>query len=176
MLALLTLSHMALAAPEPVTGPRFDDDFVEDVNRKWRGLGIGYDNGLWGSHFAQSLKFDIPFGPKVGQFWGLRLKGQQLHALPGSDVWLMGGGGEIFGRGPVVHGIVRTYGGGGAWVMSDLDGETAVSVGGHFGVETYFHRRGSLHIEIGGQSGAFSSDQGASVVAGTTFYLGDLGG
>ena len=80
----------ALSAPDPVA-PVLDQDFVERVNRNWRGLGIGYDNGLWGSSaagsaFAQGIKVDIPFGPRVGQFVGVRVRALVAHGEPWTAV------------------------------------------------------------------------------------------
>jgi hypothetical protein len=187
----------ALSAPEPVA-PVLDQDFVEKVNRNWRGLGLGYDNGLWGDSFAQGIKVDIPFGPKIGQFAGVRLRGVVAHGDPPPAYQLLNDpstgpdrvrplyltGGELFGRGPVWGGIVRAYGGGGAYYGStqvwshDLYVHvTGAVVGGHFGVEAILWKRGSFTLEVGGQSGLDGLPQGsgASVMGGIMVYLGDLG-
>jgi hypothetical protein len=185
-----------VAAADPVA-PLFDQDFVEKVNRNWRGLGIGYDNGLWGSSaagssFAQGIKVDIPFGPRVGQFVGVRVRGLVAHGEPWSAPgfeqtphWepLYVAGAELFGRGPVWCGIVRASGGGGAyygstrWVGDYPADYTGLAVGGHFGVEAILWPRGSFTFEVGGQTGpdGASRGSGASVMGGIMVYLGGLG-
>jgi hypothetical protein len=158
-----------------------DEDFVRATNARWRGLGLGYDNGLWGQVFAQGIKADVPFGPKVGQFFGLRLRGVMMHSGVGEgyDPVFMGGA-ELFGRGPVLAGIVRVYGGGGLWYGAQVvgdDGATGLAGGGHYGIEALVWDRGSFSFEVGGQSGLHGDGPGigASVMAGTTVYLGALG-
>jgi len=192
MLGILLVAS-SFAAPAPVA-PILDQEFVERVNRNWRGLGIGYDNGLWGSWFAQGIKVDVPFGPRVGQFMGVRIRG--LVALGDSYSVLLASyisphyeplylaGGELFGRSPVWGGIVRVSGGGGAYYGStrfvstddeaDFDGLVA---GGHFGVEAILWERGSFTFEVGGQSGPDGDPRssGASVMGGVMVYLGGLG-
>ena len=168
-------SALALAAsPDPVV-PELDAAWAMDVNRAWRGVGIGYDNGLWGSSYGQSVKVDLPFGAKLGQFVGLRVRG--IMTYPGdSPIGLVGG--EIFGRSPVYAGIVRVYGGGGAWYGGAFDqDQPAVAWGGHSGVEVALTRRNAFTFEVGGQAPADGSgrDAGASVMAGTTVYLGSIG-
>lgn len=179
MIAAL-LASTTFAAPDPVVA-ELDEDFVRAVNARWRGLGMGYDNGLWGNVFAQGIKADVPFGPKVGQFAGLRLRGLMLHSGAGEtyEPAFMGGA-EIFGRGPVLAGIVRVYGGGGLWYGAEVtveDGTTGLAGGGHFGIEALAWERGSFSFEVGGQSGIDGGGpgMGASVMAGTTVYLGALG-
>ena len=98
---------------------------------------------------------------------------------------------EFFYRTPVLGGIVRLYGGGGFWVgfrpfamdvddpATDLD-ETAVmnSIpfvgGGHYGMEIFAKPNKAFFIEIGGQGPAHALwvDAGASILAGSVWYLG----
>jgi hypothetical protein len=176
------LGAVALAAPEPYA-PLPTQEFTEEINRNWRGVGIGYDNGLWGQQFAQGLKVDVPFGPKVGQFAGIRVRGLMVNSwnnvIQDQPLYLVGG--ELFGRGPVWAGIVRVYGGGGVWYGTTevaREQQDGIAAGGHYGVEAILFERGSFTFEIGGQSGIDGDGPGlgASVMAGIMFYLGGLGG
>src|SRR5688572_6813525 len=117
-LTAMMLVVSASAGPDPVV-PEIDHDYAVRINRNWRGLGIGYDNGLWGSAFAQGVRVDVPFGPKLGQFFGARLRGIVAHgAAEAAPAGL--GGVELFGRGPVLAGVARVYGGGGAWYGAEI--------------------------------------------------------
>lgn len=178
----LFASAPALAAKEaPEIGPLPDAEYIADINAKWRGVGVGYDNGLWGQNFGQGVKLDLPFGPKIGQFVGLRLRGLMIHEeTPNAFTPVMGGGAELFGRGPVLMGIVRVYGGGGVYYGEALNLDSAeprLTAGGHYGVEVLVSERNSFTFEVGGQGPMHPDgrDAGASVMAGTTFYFGDLG-
>lgn len=167
----------AIAASDPVVGPRADDEYVRSINAKWRGVGLGYTNGLWGERYAQGVNLDLPFGPKLGQFLGLRTRGVMAYVGDHSPVAL--GGVELFGRGPVLMGILRVYGGGGVYggtVLGDPDAELSFTAGGHYGVEAIVAPRVSFNFEVGGQGPIhpLGRDGGASVMAGSTFYLGDL--
>lgn len=168
---------------EPELGPLPTAAHTEDINRRWRGLGVGVDNGLWGSSYAQSFKVDVPFGWRAGQFLGMRIRRTVVHAqIDGHWDGVINTGLELFGRSPVWFGLLRTYGGGGAWLGlrpalidpgrgADLWG---IGGGGHFGVEFLLVPWASLQIEIGGQSAAhrLGVDAGASVMAGVMFYTG----
>ncbi len=176
------LGTLAVAAPDPYS-PLPTPEFAEQINRNWRGVGIGYDNGLWGREFAQGLKIDVPFGPVVGQFAGIRVRGMMVNSgnelLQEQPLYL--GGGELFGRGPVWAGILRVYGGGGIWYGSTViagEQDDGIAAGGHYGVEAILFERGSFTFEIGGQSGIDGNGPGlgASVMAGIMFYLGGLSG
>lgn len=171
------LSVLAHASPEPVV-PEIDQHYAAVVNRNWRGLGIGYDNGLWGSSYGQGLKLDVPFGPRLGQFVGVRLRGVMTVSGGGAEPIGMAGV-ELFGRTPVYAGLVRLYGGGGLWYGGAFDQpELQVAGGGHYGVEVALNPRMSFHFEVGGQSpvdAAGGRDAGASVMGGATIYLGGLG-
>jgi hypothetical protein len=168
----------AWAAPEPVV-PEIDAAYVTRVNRNLRGLGLGYDNGLWGGDFAQGVKIDVPFGPRLGQFVGARLRGVMTHPSSVEDGPIGMAGLELFGRGPVMAGLVRVYGGGGAWYGGTLGSseEPALAFGGHYGLEALLTPRMTFAIEIGGQSPVDGGGRsaGASVMGGATFYLGGLG-
>jgi hypothetical protein len=137
--------------------------------------------GLWGSQFGQGLKVDLPFGPKVGQYMGIRLRGLFVHEETATEFTpVVGGGAEIFGRGPVLMGVVRVYGGGGVYVGEALNlaaAEPRWTLGGHYGVEVLVSPRNSFTFEVGGQGPLHpdGNDAGASVMAGATFYLGALG-
>jgi hypothetical protein len=86
---------------------------------------------------------------------------------------------ELFGRSPVLLGLLRVYGGGGAWVgarlrPSDVGRTWRVGGGGHFGVEFAISSRASLQFELGGQAPghALGYDAGASVMGGVMVYTG----
>lgn len=173
-------------APPPVLGPRFDTIWADRINRNMRGVGFGFDQGLWGHSMGQSIKVSIPFGKRVGQFFGLRLRGLAVH-----DVWsgtadgAYGGGLEMFGRTPVYLGLLRLYGGGGVWVgarpfrpAGDMTKLLAVGGGGHFGVEFMLTPRMTITLEVGAQSGIHGRrlDAGPSVMAGFMTWFGNMRG
>ena len=88
-------------------------------------------------------------------------------------------GGELYGRGPVWHGILRVYGGGGVWggirVNPTDEGPTMrLGGGGHFGFEVLAARFMSFTFEVGGQAPAHGQeiDGGASVMGGVMFWFG----
>jgi hypothetical protein len=165
-----------------VLGPAPTRAFVETTNRRWRGVGLGFDMGLWGRTFAQGLKIDIPFGRRIGQFVGARARGLWgHHDLTGRYDPVINTGLELFGRGPVLWGVMRVYGGGGVWVgtrpfPTNEGTRWRVSGGGHFGFEAMIAPRASFTFEVGGQSSghALGVDAGASVMGGTMVYLGAL--
>jgi hypothetical protein len=171
-------------SPPPVLGPKFDAIWSDRINRNLRGVGIGFDQGLWGHAMGQSLKLSIPFGKRIGQFFGVRLRGFMVH-----DVWngtpdgAFGGGLELFGRSPVFLGLLRIYGGGGLWAggrpfrpMGDTTSVWAIGGGGHFGLEVVLQPRLTISFEVGAQSGLHARriDVGPSVMAGFMFWLGNL--
>ncbi len=164
-----------------------DLDELAEIQRNWRGVGIGFSNGLFGQGFGQSLRVDVPFGRKVGQFFGLRVEGRLVHPPPQTGgPWdpVVTTGLMLTGRGPVWGGRFRVYGGGGAWLgirpNPRVQGEDfGFSGGGFFGAEFMVNRRVSFTFEVGGQGPSHrgtSHDAGASVMGGMTVYLGNLGG
>lgn len=165
--------------PEPVA-PMLDRDYVVRVNRRARGVGVGIHQGLWGSGFGQSLHLDVPFGRRVGQFFGARLTGTIVHSAAGERYDPVGFGGvELFGRSPVMGGIVRLYGGGGVTFGGRLRPDAAgqrfgVSGGGHMGIEAFANPRMSFSVEVGGQGAVHEAglDAGASVMGGVNFWFG----
>lgn len=193
--SLLLWSTLALAHPEAdseVT-PRSDDPVapVADrayslrVNRRARGFGIGFAQGLWGEGFGQSLRLEIPFGRRVGQFFGTRVQGTIVHVrselADGGERWdaTAFGGLELFGRSPVMGGIVRIYGGGGIFVggrpyPTSEGARYGIAGGGHMGIEAFASPLMAFNIEVGGQgpTHGLSHDAGASVMGGMTFYFG----
>lgn len=170
----------AVVAPALPTPER-----VAHINRIWRGVGLGYANGLWGSSFGQSLRVDVPFGRKVGQFAGVRVEGRLIHPPAGTGGFydpVVHSGLSFWGRGPVWLGLVRVYGGGGAWVgvrPNPVEGEQlGFSGGGYFGVEFLVASRMSFTFEVGGQGPAHrfrQDDAGGSAMAGFMVYLGAIG-
>lgn len=200
-LALLSLTGAALAAPDqptpdlaPPDAPRatadhpasyaiLSDQDVLDMNDRLGGVGIGFDMGLWGDRYANGLKVDVPLGKgDLGQHFGVRLRGVMVHDDTGDRFTpVAAGGAELFGRGPVLLGVVRVYGGGGLYYGGIVDSqiETAPTLigGGHFGVEVAASKRQTFSFEVGGQGPLTPEefDAGASVMAGTTVYLGKVG-
>ena len=163
-----------------------DQARIADINRVWRGVGLGYANGLFGQGYAQSLRADVPFGRRIGQFLGLRVEGRFVTPPPGTgDPYdpLVTTGLMVFGRGPVWLGLFRAYGGGGAWLgirpNPAVTGEDfALGGGGFFGGEVLISRRVSFTFEVGGQAPAHVGsdfDAGASVMGGMMVHLGALG-
>ena len=181
LLTPLVLLTVAAQPPEPHIGPSATREQILDINRVWRGFGVGYDGGLVGRSFAHGLKLVIPFGYRIGQFIGARVRGLMVYPEPGADDFdpVVDMGLELFGRGPVLLGILRPYGGGGAWVgvrpnPTQSGDQWAVGGGGHFGIEALVARRISFTFEVGGQSGGhdLGLDTGATVMGGMMVYLG----
>lgn len=179
ILPLLTtlLAPAALAGGAPELGPRATPEEIEAINRVWRGVGIGYENGLWGSDFAQGISLQVPFGAKLGQFVGARARVQMSHASDELGEWspLYRGGLELFGRGPVLLGILRVYGGGGVYmgIPADNAPDPVITGGGHYGVEFACAKKVSFSFEVGGQGPTHEgAGAGASVMAGSTVYFG----
>jgi hypothetical protein len=180
---MLLWSSLAMAAadrgPEPVASVP-DREYSLRVNRAARGVGLGYHNGLWGHGFGHGLHLDVPFGRRVGQFFGLRLQGTFVHSEVGSRYDPVAFGGvELFGRSPVMGGIVRLYGGGGVFVggrpMPGVEGRRwGVAGGGHLGIEAFINPRMSFAVQIGGQSPvhAHGIDGGPNVMGHINVYFG----
>ena len=77
LMALVPTAALAedYLSEDPSDGPVPTAQYIADVNDYWTGVGIGYDNGLWGSRFGQGLKVDVPFGNgRLGRHFGVRLK------------------------------------------------------------------------------------------------------
>lgn len=143
----------------------------------WNGVALGYENGLWAYGFAQGLTARLPFGPRVGQHWGARLRSQVTHDSVTTGGPVFRAGIEVFGRGPVLLGILRVYGGGGVYAgiaaAGDRDVERRVTGGGHYGIEAAISRRVAFTFEVGGQGPTFEGEGvGASAMAGSVVYLG----
>jgi hypothetical protein len=180
-----TVESLAIQPQAPNLGPMPTAAQIDRTNRMWRGVGIGYDFGMWGrGHLAQGLKLDIPFGWKLGQYFGLRVRGTMVYADSGPDANdifdpVFNPGLELFGRTPVMLGVLRVYGGGGAWAGIRLepteDGERyGIGGGGHVGAEFMVAPRAAIQFEVGGQAPAHALgyDGGASVMAGIMVYTG----
>ena len=170
--------------PEPVA-PVLDRAYSLKVNRYARGIGIGFHQGLWGEGFGQRLHLDLPFGRRIGQFFGARVSGTLVHLesprAGGGSRWdpSVFGGVELFGRSPVWGGILRVYGGGGVYVggrpnPTPEGARYAVGGGGHMGIEAFAAPRVGFSIEVGGQSPIHGllRDGGASVMGGVNLYFG----
>lgn len=183
-LLLATILTLAADGPEPVA-PVLDKDYSVAVNRRARGVGLGFSQGLWGRGFGQSLRVDVPFGRRVGQFFGLRAHGTVVHGksprVDGTDRWdgVVLGGLELFGRSAVMGGVVRAYGGGGVYAggrpqPTATGAQFGLTGGGHMGVEVFVTPRNAFSIEVGAQGPvhALGLDAGARVVGGWSIYFG----
>lgn len=189
-LALLTTTSTAQALDSqpppaeewPVLGPMPERDYIREVNTSARGFGLGMQQGFWGSGFAQGLHVDVPFGYEIGQFFGVRLRGLFAHGpfdAPRFDPLIMGGL-EPFGRGPVIFGLARIYGGGGVHFGAQPNPAPnertnfGVSGGGHLGIEIFGAPWMAYAIEVGGQGPIHGDaiDAGAHVMGGIHFYVG----
>ena len=178
-----TATPVALAAPAP-TRPRttLSDAQIQWVNRRWSGFGVGYDNGLWGGKYGQSLKVVIPFGRNVGRYFGMRVRGALVHHVDSAtDHYdpVVNVGGELFGRSPVWWGVLRVYGGGGVWAgirpePTRTGSRYGVGGGGFFGFEAFAAQFMSFTFEVGGQAPGHSLgvDAGGSAMGGLMFYFG----
>ena len=179
-----SLTLAVAPGPEPVA-PTLDREYSLKVNRYARGIGIGMHQGLWGDGFGQRLHLDLPFGRRIGQFFGARVSGTLVHLespLPGGgNRWdpSVFGGVELYGRSPVWGGILRVYGGGGVYFggrpnPTPQGARYAVGGGGHMGIEAFAAPRVAFSIEVGGQSPIHGlyRDGGASVMGGVNFYFG----
>ncbi len=82
LLALSLVSEHPVPTPETVA-PVLDPAYSLKVNRVARGLGFGFNQGVFGDGFGQSLHLDVPLGRKIGQFYGLRLQGTIVHPCTG---------------------------------------------------------------------------------------------
>lgn len=176
----LPLLALAFSDPAPVA-PVPDAAYSEKVNRAARGVGVGFSQGLWGSGFGQRLHLDIPFGRRVGQFFGLRVQGTFVHPKRGGYDPVAFGGLELFGRSPVMGGIARIYGGGGIFAggrpLPTAEGRRyGLAGGGHMGIEVFASPRMSFSVEVGGQGPvhALALDAGGSVMGGFNFYFGRM--
>jgi hypothetical protein len=160
--------------------PVLDRDYVVAVNRRARGVGIGFRQGVWGSGFGQALHVDLPFGRRVGQFFGARVTGTVVHGEVDDRYDPVAFGGlELFGRSPVMGGVVRAYGGGGVFAGGRLHpriegARYGIAGGGHVGLEAFVGPRVSFSIEVGGQGPvhALGLDAGASVMGGVNLWFG----
>lgn len=152
------------------------------INRRWSGVGVGYDNGIWGGKFGQSIKVMIPFGRDVGRFVGLRVRGAMVHhvddAMDQFDP-VINAGVEFIGRSPVWWGVLRVYGGGGAWAgirpnPTSLGAQYRIGGGGFFGFEAFAAHFMAFTLEVGGQAPGhgLGIDGGGSVMGGMMFYFG----
>ena len=163
---------------------RLSPEQIRRINQRWSGIGIGYDNGLWGGGYGQSLKLSIPFGRKLGRFMGLRVRSVFAHhndAFNNQFDPVVNLGGELFGRGPVWNGMLRVYGGGGLWAgirpnPTSVGSKVALGGGGHFGLEVMAAPCMSFTFEIGGQAPGhdLGHDGGASAMGGMMFYFGRI--
>jgi hypothetical protein len=184
-----TSRHTEAEPMFPSAAPSGRDDLVvsdrQTIRRNLGGVGIGYENGLVGQAFGQGLKIDAPFGRGVGGHFGVRVRAGFVHTGTREGQAydpVVTSGIDFFGRGPLMHGIVRVYGGGGPRVglrPDPRDGGRSwhVGGGGQLGVEFLLGRRVTAQFEVGGQSGGHARglDSGATVQAGCMVYLGGLG-
>ena len=111
----------------------------------------------------------------------MRLQGTFVQPPARAPSWdpVVFGGLELFGRSPVMGGVVRIYGGGGVFaggrpLPTSRGRAWGISGGGHMGIEAFAAPRMSFSVEIGGQAPvhALAYDAGASVMGGVNFYFG----
>ena len=158
------------------------DDQIRWINRRWSGVGVGYDNGLWGGKYGQSIKVSIPFGRNIGRFLGVRVRGMIVHHV--DDVAdrfdpVVNVGGELFGRSPVWWGVLRVYGGGGLWAgirpnPTSSGSQYRLGGGGFVGLEAFAAPFMAFTFEVGGQAPGhgLGVDAGGSAMGGMMFYFG----
>lgn len=166
-----------------IIAPVLDAEDVRRINGYARGVGVGMNQGIWGEGFGQSLHLDIPFGRRLGQFFGMRLAGTFVHGQVDGRYDPVGFGHvELFSRSPVVGGVMRAYGGGGVRLGGRLDTKASgprygITGGGHFGLEFFAAPRVSFNVEVGVQGPVHPAglDGGGNATAGVTIWLGDLG-
>ena len=191
-----------LEGPPARLGPRFTDAYIEAVNRSAERMSIGYSVGLWGRGLGEDFRLSFPLGKKKvvglrtrfiwahGQFQSKEVD-EEGRKIAGYDPVIMPTI-EFFYRSPVVMGLFRVYGGGGFWVgfrpfPMEVDDpatakfdETAVMNfipfvgGGHYGIEFFYKPSKAFFIELGGQGPAHALwvDAGASILAGSVWYIG----
>ncbi len=164
------VSLVALAAPpEPILGPLPTEEYIRDVNAAARRTSIGITNGMWGSAWGSDVHVDVPFGPRVGQFYGARIRAIVVDTSVNPAV---APGLELFGRSPVMMGVLRMYGGGGVHVWIDtVTGDVLPGGGGHMGFEGFVSPNMAFLMEIGGQGSDLVGIGGASFLTGIHFYL-----
>ena len=169
---------------QPVTRApgTLSDDQIRWINRRWSGVGVGYDNGLWGGKYGQSIKVSIPFGRNIGRFLGVRVRGMIVHHV--DDVAdrfdpVVNVGGELFGRSPVWWGVLRVYGGGGLWAgirpnPTSSGSQYRLGGGGFVGLEAFAAPFMAFTFEVGGQAPGhgLGVDAGGSAMGGMMFYFG----
>ena len=160
----------------------FSDDQIRWINRRWSGVGVGYDNGLWGGKYGQSIKVSIPFGRNLGRFLGMRVRGMLVHHIDDvADQFapVVNVGAELFGRSPVWWGVLRVYGGGGLWAgirpnPTSSGARYRLGGGGFVGLEAFAAPFMAFTFEVGGQAPGhgLGVDAGGSAMGGMIFYFG----
>ena len=160
----------------------FSDDQIRWINRRWSGVGVGFDNGLWGGKYGPSIKVSIPFGRNIGRFLGMRVRGMIVHHSDDvADQFdpVVNVGGELFGRSPVWWGVLRVYGGGGLWAgirpnPTSSGARYRLGGGGFVGLEAFAAPFMAFTFEVGGQAPGhgLGVDAGGSAVGGMIFYFG----
>jgi hypothetical protein len=180
------------ATPQPIervdeqpasrTPGTFSDAQIRWINRRWSGVGVGYDNGIWGGIYGQSVKVSIPFGRNLGRYLGMRIRGMVVHHVDSAaDQYdpVINVGGELFGRSPVWWGVLRVYGGGGLWAgirpkPTSSGAQYRLAGGGFVGFEAFAAPFMAFTFEVGGQAPGHGGgvDAGGSVMGGMMFYFG----
>ena len=187
--------------PAARVGPTLTRERVERINQSAERVSLGYSIGYWGNGFGQDIRLHVPLGQKkrVGlrfrAIWGHgafvpRAEDDAGNKIAGYDPVIIPTL-EFFYRSPVLLGLIRVVGGGGFWFgirpfpMDIDDPETEaredavfsrlpVVGGGHVGFEIFHKPSHSFFLEVGGQGPAHAlwSDGGASILAGSVWYLG----
>lgn len=175
---VLTLPSLARAQEQEEASPAQESPApaTEAPTALGPGVALGYENGLWGSNFAQGVRLRIPFSPR----WGLMVKGVLTHPTDHHhNIMAHYGGGrlELFGVSNPIGGFARVYGGGGLVVTTKVLGtggttDVHYGLGGYFGFEAFMTRHTSFILEVGGSTNSDGTVAGATVLAGLQWYFG----
>jgi hypothetical protein len=164
--------HTSLPASETPQSPQLRRALAPLSWKKapGRGVGFGFEEGLWGKSWGQGLRVTVPFASN----WGVTARGLYLMdmAIEGPFTADAGGRIDFIGRSDVYLNVVRLYGGGGVQVLAPVANtagrEVQVGGGGQFGFEFFCSPHYAFFLEVGGQGGLPAP--GATVFAGINFY------
>jgi hypothetical protein len=176
-LSALLVSSFAAASAHAQEPPRAESASAEEravvrpsPRPTGEGFGLGLDQGLFGSAFAQGLGVRIPIlAPYAIAVRGMSAFGDRA----GQTEWDAGGRLEFIGHSPVFLNLVRLYGGGGPEVLTRVTGgtgdKTVIGGGGQVGAEFFLGPAMSFFLEVGGHAGN-ALYGGATALGGIMFY------
>lgn len=187
---LILISGQLNANQAKNTGPKYTDEYINAVNLKAEGFGIGYEVG----YLAPSVSFGMKCLAPIGDTWGLEFRVSMPQGYMQFDYdpcvnFAVG----YFKRTPVFMGLFRVYFGG--WfhmgyrirviedeknpnakepMMDEKNKRIGFAGGGKVGVEFFVSENKAYFIEVGGQGPghALQYDAGGLVMTGATFYFG----